>query len=92
MMIRMIKGEPTSIGDIFKSQLKRRKPPAYPWQELALQIIQELRIPANKRSSVFKVCRNVPKEKVLRALHDTQELVVAGEKWRYFFKIIENEK
>lgn len=79
----------TSLGDIMANKARGKKPPAYQWQELALRIISELGIPNFKRNSVFKVCRDYPKEKVLRALNDTKELVQSGERWRYFFKIIE---
>lgn len=79
----------TSLGDIIAKKPQGKKPPAYQWQELALRIITELGIPNFKRNSVFKVCRDYPKEKVLRALNDTKELVQTGERWRYFFKIID---
>ncbi len=78
-----------SLKDIIKNKAAGKKPPAYPWQDLALRIINELAIPPFKRNSVFKVCRDVPKEKILRALNDTKELVQTGERWRYFFKIVD---
>lgn len=81
---------PSSISDILSRRAKQVKPPAYPWQELALRVIKELHVPAFKRNSVFKVCRDNSKEKILRALADTKELVERGEQWRYFFKIIDN--
>jgi len=66
------------------------KPPAYQWQDLALQIVKELNIPAFKKSAVFKVCRDLPKQYILYCLNDTKELVPTGEKWRYFFKLTDN--
>lgn len=80
-----------SLKDIMENK-KRIKPPAYPWQEMALKIIQELAVPNNKRSSVFKACKQESPEKIKRALNDTKELCQSGEKWRYFFKIIQTEK
>jgi hypothetical protein len=80
-----------TFNDIIK-QRKRVKPPAYPWQELALQIIQELAIPDNKRSSIFKVCKQESPQLIKRALNDTKELCKQGSTWRYFFKIIDQEK
>ncbi len=64
------------------------KPPAYPWQELALTVIKELNIPKFKRNAVFKVCREHHKALIERCLIDTKELCQIGEKWRYFFKLI----
>ena len=79
-----------SISEIFnqKQQKKAVKPPAYPWQDLALKIIKELDIPNFKRSSVFKVCKDYPENKVMAALNDTKELCQEGNKWQYFFKVI----
>jgi len=82
-------------GDNFQkisSLLNRKtvKPPAYQWQDLALQIVKELNIPPFKKSAVFKVCRDLPKQYILHCLNDTKELVQTGEKWRYFFKLTDN--
>ncbi|MEA1962745.1 MAG: hypothetical protein U9M94_00735 [Patescibacteria group bacterium] len=76
------------IGDILKTRKVQKKTPAYEWQELALQIIKELKIPSNKRSSVFKMCKQYPKTFILQVLNDTKELCKTGDKWKYFFKII----
>ncbi len=80
-----------SFADIFK-QKPKIKPPAYPWQDLALRIIKELSIPAFKRSSVFKVCRDLPEATIVLALNDTKELCKSGASWKYFFKIIDGIK
>ncbi len=64
------------------------KPPAYSWQDLALNIIKELNIPNFKRSSVFKICKEQSEPIVKQAFIDTKELCTEGEKWKYFFKII----
>jgi hypothetical protein len=80
--------DPSSIGDIFKTKAVGIKPPAYVWQDLALRIEKELRIPAFKRSSVFKACRDYPRSVIERCLADTKELCKSGEQWRYFFKIL----
>lgn len=80
--------EPLLIGDIFKTKKAGLKPPAYPWQDLALRIQKELRIPPFKRSSVFKACRDYPRSVIERCLADTKELCVSGEQWRYFFKTL----
>jgi hypothetical protein len=79
-----------SFSDIMKDK-KSQKPPAYSWQELALQIIKDLSIPDNKKSSVFKVCKNNSEQKIKLALNDTKELCKSGEKWKYFFKIIDQK-
>lgn len=75
----------------FKEIIKNKqikKAPAYPWQDLALRVIQELSVPGFKRNSVFKVCKNNPQQTILRALNDTKELCQSGERWKYFFKIV----
>lgn len=79
-----------SIGDIFKKQTTddAKKTTAYEWQSFALRIIQDLNIPNFKRGAVFKVCKNNSKEAVERCLNDTKELCKAGEKWKYFFKVV----
>lgn len=78
----------TAFGDIVKKKKPTTPPPAYEWQDLALHVIEELRIPNNKRSSVFKLCKEKSKDEVLRAMNDTKELCKAGEQWKYFFKVI----
>jgi hypothetical protein len=80
-----------SLSDIIK-QKKTVKPPAHPWQELALRVIKELGAPDFKRSAVFKVCKEHPGYKIERALNDTKELCRRGSKWQYFFKIIDQDK
>ncbi len=81
----------TSFANILQNK-KTIKPPAYPWQELALEVIKDLGVPREKRSSVFRVCK-VNSEKLIRqALIDTKELCKKGNKWQYFFKVINNYK
>ncbi len=65
-----------------------KKPPAYPWQELALRVIDKLNIGPKKRNAVFKVCKENTKAVIEKALNDTKELAKTGEKWRYFFKLV----
>lgn len=77
-----------SFSDII-TQKKKIKAPAYPWQDLALSVIKELSIPNFKRGSVFKICKEKTPEEVRRAMNDTKELCLSGEKWKYFFKVIE---
>jgi hypothetical protein len=79
-----------SLADIFKAKQKT-KAPAYPWQDMALQIIKDLNIPEFKRGAVFKVCRDLPAHKVRLALNDTKELCKTGAAWKYFFKIIDQK-
>ena len=74
------------MGDLFSSK-KSTKPPAYPWQDFALRIIKELSIPAFKRNSVFKICKENPKSFIETCLNDTKELCQTGQKWKYFFKL-----
>jgi hypothetical protein len=87
-----ISSDPESLAFILKNKKATVKPPAYPWQELALQIINELGIPNFKRSAVFKVCKENYKEFVLIAFNDTKELCHGDEGWKYFFKIIEERR
>ncbi|MDD4412441.1 MAG: hypothetical protein PHR00_02235 [Patescibacteria group bacterium] len=81
-----------NLKDIFAKRLseKKVKPPTYSWQDLSLQIIKDLKIPGFKRSSVFKICKEYPREVVERAVNDTKELCQSGEQWKYFFKVINN--
>lgn len=79
------------IGDIFKNKKPRVKAPAYAWQDLALRIVEELRVPSFKRNSVFKICKENSREFVEKCLDDTKELA-QGERWKYFFKICTNKK
>lgn len=76
------------LGDIFRKKAEKKKPPAYEWQDLALRVIRELRIPNNKRSAVFKACKENHKEFIEKCFNDTKELCDQGEMWRYFFKLI----
>ena len=80
-----------SFASIWKNK-KTVKPPAYQWQELALELIKELNVPISKKSSVFKLCRDKGEKLIRQALTDTRELCKEGEKWRYFFKVINNQK
>jgi hypothetical protein len=82
-----------SLGMIFvnKKGIKAKKPPAYPWQDLALKVVAELGIPGFKRASVFKICRDHSKEFVERCMNDTKELCKSGERWKYFLKVCSEE-
>lgn len=81
---------PQQIGDILKLK-KNKKPPTYEWQDLALTIIKELKVPNFKRSSVFKICKENRKDFVIRCLNDTRELCKTGQCWKYFFKVINSK-
>ena len=80
-----------NLAEIIKAKQKQ-KVPAYPWQDLALQVIKELNIPNFKRGAVFKVCRDFQAHKIKIALNDTKELCKTGAAWKYFFKIIDSKK
>jgi len=82
---------PQNFKDILK-QKKTLKPPAYPWQDFALKIIDELNVPPQKRNSVFKVCKENPKSFIEKCLNETKELCQTGERWKYFFKVLSNKK
>lgn len=84
----MKKADFKSFGQLLQKRAPKKKAPAYQWQDLALQIIQDLEIPKDKRSSVFQVCKKFSRQIIERALNDTKELCQTGEKWRYFFKLI----
>lgn len=75
------------ISEVFGAR-NAKKPPAYPWQDLALRIIKELNIPNFKRAAVFKVCKEHPKQFIEMCLNDTKELCKTGSKWQYFFKVV----
>lgn len=81
------KKEPQSIADIFK-QKKQQPAPAYQWQDLALHVIKELRVPNFKRNSVFKACKENTRSVIEKCMNDTKELCRTGDQWKYFFKII----
>lgn len=79
-----------SLSDIFQAKpVKKVKAPAYEWQDFALRIIKDLAVPNFKRSSVFKICKDMPSSTVERALNDTKELCKSGDAWKYFFKVID---
>ncbi|MFA6524825.1 MAG: hypothetical protein WCT33_00985 [Patescibacteria group bacterium] len=82
------KSEMENIGEIFKKKTPGKKPPAFEWQDLALRVIEELRIPSFKRNSVFKACRDHDKYFIQKCVSDTKELADEGEKWKYFFKLV----
>lgn len=81
---------PQKISGLLAKQNAAIKPPAYEWQDLALRIIQELGVPPFKRNSVFRVTKNNSKEFVEKALNETKELCRSGEKWKYFFKVVDS--
>ena len=76
-----------ALSDILKNRqsVAPIKPPAYPWQDLALRVIKDLGIPGFKRGAIFKVCKNKPAQQIEIALNDTKELCRSGAKWKYFF-------
>lgn len=78
------------IGDIIKNRVKKTPLPAYAWQELALKVIKELSIPNYKRSAVFLAAKQKPRIFIEKCLSDTKELCQSGEKWKYFFKLVNN--
>jgi hypothetical protein len=80
-----------NFSEIFTNK-QSKKPPAYPWQDLALRIIKDLNVPNFKRNSVFKVCKTKTPQVIQQALVDTKELCKKGEKWKYFFKVVEGGK
>ena len=81
-----------SFSDIFNNKKPIKKAPAYKWQDLALQIITDLAVPANKKSSVFKACKDNPESRIKTALNDTKELCKDGSSWQYFFKVLSSLK
>lgn len=81
------------LGDLLNVTYQHRPaPPAYAWQDLALRVIKELNIPNFKRNAIFKVCKENPQTIILRRLNDTKELCKIGQKWQYFFKLIDKDK
>lgn len=80
------------IKSILEEKVDRKKPPAYEWQDLALKIIKDLNVPDFKKSSIFKVCRDSNKTKIMSALTDTKELCNSGQKWKYFLKVMTSKQ
>ncbi|HNW55720.1 MAG TPA: hypothetical protein PKN62_01415 [bacterium] len=80
----------TDISQILNRPRTVIKPTAYPWQQLALEVIERLRVPNFKRSSVFQACQQFPESIIRQAVIDTQELCQQGYRWQYFFKILGN--
>ena len=72
-----------NIKDIIKIP-ERKKPPAYKWQELALQIVAGLADGESKKKSIFKCCKqNAHLAKI--AFEDSKEL---GKPYiKYFLKV-----
>lgn len=84
---------PQNFKEILAKRLKNQvKPPAYQWQQFALEIISQLSIPNNKRNSVFLVCKKYSRDYVEKCLNETKELCQTGDRWKYFFKVIEQNK
>jgi hypothetical protein len=81
-----------NFSQILAQKPAAKKPPAYQWQDLALQIIEQLNIPPQKRNSVFRVCKQFSRAYIEKCLNETKELCKSGEQWKYFFKIISNKK
>ncbi len=86
-----VKNGPEKISKILK-QKQPEKPPAYQWQEFALRIIKELGVPSFKKNSVFKAAKEYPRPVVEKCLSDTKELCQRGAKWKYFFKLISQNR
>ena len=84
------KGQGWQKIDVIFNKKKAIRPPAFEWQDLALKLIDELGVPGYKRSAIFQICRDYPKNIIEQALIDTKELCQTGLKWKYFFKIIGN--
>ncbi|OGH60107.1 MAG: hypothetical protein A2725_00465 [Candidatus Magasanikbacteria bacterium RIFCSPHIGHO2_01_FULL_33_34] len=61
-----------SIKDIIKIP-EFKKPPAYKWQELALQIITDIPDANTKKSSIFRCCKQSPQMAKI-AFEDCKEL------------------
>jgi hypothetical protein len=80
-----------TIGEIFKNR-EVKKAPAYAWQDFALKIIEELAIPNFKRNSVFKICKEYDRAYIEKCFDDTKELAKGSEKWKYFFKLVSQNK
>ncbi|MFA6321846.1 MAG: hypothetical protein WCX71_00010 [Candidatus Buchananbacteria bacterium] len=79
-----------NFAQIFaQKKAAQKKPPAYSWQQFALEIIDQLNVPGHKRNSVFLVCKKYPRVYVEKCLNETKELCPSLEKWKYFFKLVE---
>lgn len=83
---------PQKLSFILTAKPNAIKAPAYEWQDLALKIIAEFAVPGFKRNSVFQICKQNTKELVEKAINETKELCKSGEKWKYFFKVIDSLK
>lgn len=65
---------------------KDKKAPKYEWQQLALDIIEELK--ADNKGLIFKICKQFPKSYIEKCLNDTRELAKGDKRDRYFVKLI----
>lgn len=83
---------PQKLSFIMPAKPSVVKAPAYEWQDLALRIIADFAVPGFKRNSVFQVCKQNSKELVEKAINETKELCKSGQKWKYFFKVIDSLK
>ena len=50
-----------SFGELMKKERPVQKAPAYEWQELALNIIKEFEVPANKKKLRFSGMQKISK-------------------------------
>lgn len=81
---------PQKLSFILNAKPAAVKPPAFKWQDLALKIIAEFAVPDFKRNSVFRICKQNSKELVEKAINETKELCKTGERWKYFFKVVDS--
>lgn len=83
--------QPESLQALLNNR-SRVKPPAHPWQDLALRVINELAIPNQKRTAVFLACKQHDRTVIEKCLNDTKELCTTGDCWKYFFKVLATQK
>ena len=68
----------------FNIKVPEKKRPILRWQDLALEIIKEMRVEPKQKGSVFKICKQDEKTAMI-AFNDCKELNKPHIK--YFFKV-----
>ena len=83
---RIINNTNLAVGneDNFEEMIKPSFKVAQDWQYLALEIIEKLKVPPNKKSSFFKVCKENP-DRCNTALQYAIDFPNSAIRWNMFF-------
>jgi hypothetical protein len=69
-----------------------KKKAVYPWQELAVKICKELKVPPKEQGNIFRVCKIFPLPFVEHAFNETRELAAGDLRSHYFIKVLYSKK